>query len=35
MAQKIAAHESPPTTMLSGRTEDQLALDEVEKTSVR
>ena len=33
-AQKIAAHESPRTTMLNDRTEDQLALDKVEKTSV-
>jgi integrase/recombinase XerD len=30
-AQKIAAHESPLTTKLYDRTEDQLALDEIEK----
>jgi integrase/recombinase XerD len=33
-AQKIAAHESPRTTKLYDRTEDQLTLDEIEKISV-
>ena len=33
-AQKIAAHESPRTTKLCDRTDDQLALDEIEKISV-
>jgi hypothetical protein len=31
---KIAAHESPRTTKLYDRTEDQLTLDEIEKISV-
>lgn len=34
-AQKIAAHESPRTTKLYDRTDDQLSLDEIEKISVR
>jgi integrase/recombinase XerD len=33
-AQKIAAHESPRTTKLYDRTDDQLTLDEIEKISV-
>jgi integrase len=33
-AQKIAAHESPRTTKLYDRTNDQLTLDEIEKISV-
>jgi len=33
-AQKIAAHESPCTTKLYDRTDDQLTLDEIEKISV-
>src|ERR1700732_2018859 len=33
-AQKIAAHESPRTTKLYDQTDDQLALDEIEKISV-
>jgi hypothetical protein len=33
-AQKIAAHESPRTTKLHDRTDDQLTLDEIEKISV-
>ena len=33
-AQKIAAHESPRTTKLYNRTDDQLTLDEIEKISV-
>jgi integrase len=33
-AQKIAAHESPRTTKLYDRTEDQPTLDEIEKISV-
>jgi integrase/recombinase XerD len=32
--QKIAAHESPRTTKLCDRTDDQLTLDEIEKISV-
>ena len=32
--QKIAAHESPRTTNLYDRTDDQLTLDEIEKISV-
>ena len=31
VAQKIAAHESPRTTKLYDRTDDQLTLDEIEK----
>jgi integrase/recombinase XerD len=31
VAQKIAVHESPRTTKLYGRTDDQLTLDEIEK----
>jgi integrase/recombinase XerD len=34
-AQKIAAHESPRTTKLYDRTDDQLTLDEIEKISLR
>jgi integrase len=30
-AQKIAAHESPRTTKLYDRTDDQLTLDEIER----
>jgi integrase len=30
-AQQIAAHESPRTTKLYGRTQDQISLDEVER----
>jgi len=33
-AQKIAAHESPRTTKLYDRTDDQLTVDEIEKISV-
>jgi integrase/recombinase XerD len=33
-AQKIAAHESPRTTKLYDKTDDQLTLDEIEKISV-
>jgi integrase len=33
-AQKIAAHESPRTTKLYDRTDDQLTLDEIEKITV-
>ena len=33
-AQKIAAHESPRTTKLYDRTDDQLTRDEIEKISV-
>jgi hypothetical protein len=33
--EKIAAHESPRTTKLYDRTDDQLTPDEVEKLSVR
>jgi hypothetical protein len=33
-AQKIAAHESPRTTKLYDRTDDQLTLDEIEEISV-
>jgi mRNA interferase HigB len=35
VAQKIAAHESPRTSKLYDRTDDQLTLDEIEKISVR
>jgi hypothetical protein len=33
-AQKIAAHQSPRTTKLYDRTDDQLTLDEIEKIPV-
>jgi len=33
-AQKIAAHESPRTTRLYNRTNDQLTLDQIDKISV-
>jgi hypothetical protein len=33
-AEKIAAHESPPTTKLYDRTDDQLTLDQIAKISV-
>jgi integrase/recombinase XerD len=33
-AQKIAAHESPRTTKLYDRTNDQLTLDEIERIAI-
>ncbi len=33
-AQQIAAHESPRTTKLYDRTNDQLSLDEIEKIQI-
>jgi integrase/recombinase XerD len=33
-AQKIAAHESPRTTKLYDRTNDQLTLDEIERIAL-
>jgi site-specific recombinase XerD len=33
-AQRIAAHESPKTTKLYDRTEDQISLDEIERISI-
>ena len=33
-AEKIAAHESPKTTKLYDRTNDQITLDEVERIAI-
>jgi hypothetical protein len=33
-AQQIAAHESPRTTKLYDRTQDQISLDEVERIRI-
>jgi hypothetical protein len=33
-AQQIAAHESPRTTKLYDRTDDQISLDEVERIRI-
>ena len=33
-AQQIAAHESPKTTKLYDRTEDQISLDEIERIAI-